>query len=237
MENIVHRFPRPTVRGRALSPTRAWILDLVEGASEPPSTADLVRATGLHENTVRAHLEALHDRGYLARDVASTPQRGRPAHHWRAQAPNAANADTARPQDAASARAYAELTGILTSALGRQSGNAADDARAAGQAWGREHPITGGALPSIMRNMGHLGFSPSYNGGRGNDRSTIALHACPLFAAVQRDAAVVCAAHRGMIEGMLQATGSTPNDAPDNSINNAVLIPFSSPGVCTVILQ
>ena len=221
MQNV----QRPTARGRALSPTRAWILDLVEGASEPPSTADVVRATGLHENTVRAHLEALHDRGYLARDVASTAQRGRPAHHWRAQAPRAVDDDTLRPQDTASTRAYAELAAILTSALGRQSGNPAADARAAGQAWGHEHPITGGARPSIMRNMSTLGFSPTA------DRATITLHACPLRAAVQRDAAVVCAAHRGMIEGMLQA----PDEAP--SANTAVLIPFSSPGVCTVILQ
>lgn len=221
--------PRPAARGRALSPTRAWILELVEGASEPPTTGEVIRATGLHENTVRAHLEALRDRGYLTREIAPTPQRGRPAHQWRAA--TAASVSASEPRESASTRAYAELTAILTAALGRQSGDPADDARAAGQAWGREHSMRVGTVASLMRTMSELGFAPIADGERGRSQSTISLHACPLTEAVQRDAAIVCAAHRGMIEGMLRTTADAPStDAP-------VLIPFSTPGVCTVLLR
>src|SRR5699024_4920287 len=54
------------------------VLRTVESQRAPVSTATLARATGLHENTVRGHLEQLLADGYVARVCARSSGRGRP---------------------------------------------------------------------------------------------------------------------------------------------------------------
>ena len=74
--------PRPstTVReGRALSRSRAAVLEVLRDAAEATTVGELEQRTSLHANTLREHLDALVARG-LARRVRATPSgRGRPA--------------------------------------------------------------------------------------------------------------------------------------------------------------
>lgn len=199
-----------TASGRIFSPTRRQIFDLLQKSADALPTSEITRATGLHENTVRAQLDALHADGYIERETASSERRGRPAHLWRVDS-------------AIDATAATELSVVLTSAMNRQSGDPAHDARAAGQEWGRTRPAGADPAATIMQTMRGLGFAPRREGD-----TTIALHNCPLSAAVRRDAAVVCAAHRGMIEGILAPPGS--------DVDTEVLVPFTSPSVCMVQL-
>ena len=70
--------------GRAHSASRERLLRLLEAQRAPASLAALVLATGLHENTVRGHLEALFRDGFVTRRRAEASGRGRPAWLWQA---------------------------------------------------------------------------------------------------------------------------------------------------------
>ena len=70
---------RRTSSGRIHSPTRERILELVGNADQGLALSAIAATTGLHENTVRAHLEALLEDGYLLRKAAEATGRGRPA--------------------------------------------------------------------------------------------------------------------------------------------------------------
>ncbi|MGB3376632.1 MAG: winged helix-turn-helix transcriptional regulator, partial [Microbacterium sp.] len=74
------------IEGRRPSSTRERILREVESRGTA-STAEIVAATGLHENTVREHLSRLRTDGRLRRIRAEIQGRGRPG--WRWQAPPA----------------------------------------------------------------------------------------------------------------------------------------------------
>src|SRR5699024_7768350 len=66
--------PRPV----GATPPRGSPCCAPSSPSAPVSTAALARATGLHENTVRGHLEQLLADGYVARVRARSSGRGRP---------------------------------------------------------------------------------------------------------------------------------------------------------------
>ena len=66
---------RRTSSGRIHSPTRERILELVGNADQGLALSAIAATTGLHENTVRAHLEALLEDGYLLRKAAEATGR------------------------------------------------------------------------------------------------------------------------------------------------------------------
>ena len=70
---------RRTRRGRSLSPSRLRLLETIEGQPEPLTLAALVKHSGLHENTVRGHLEQLMADRYITRSPGAPAGRGRPA--------------------------------------------------------------------------------------------------------------------------------------------------------------
>ena len=122
MENKEANTPTSRISGsgRAHSSTRERILREVEtGAS---TTAAIVAATDLHENTVRGHLERLHADGFISRTRIAPTGRGRPAWHWHAILPAEA--------------AYAELANTLAEAMIAPDDDPVTSARAAGVRWG-----------------------------------------------------------------------------------------------------
>lgn len=154
------------------------------------TTAELVAATGLHENTVRTHLEKLYTAGKLRRRPLSSGARGRPAHRWsivgkKSQSP------------------YLGLAVTLAETLASVGAAAPRLAREAGRAWGEEladgHPDAGGARQLVAEVMREQGFTPEDSG------ESISLHSCPLLAAATGHPEVVCATHAGMIEGIARA--------------------------------
>lgn len=176
----------------------------------------LSESLDLHENTVRGHLAALLAEGRVTRSRAAADGRGRPAWLWRA-----ARSDPASP--------YATLAGVLASSIARHSENPGADAREAGRAWGQEiladcpEPLrSADARRRIVQVMADHGFAPD------DDGSDVGLFRCPLLAIARDQPRVVCAVHRGMIDGLL---------APDeDGAPEVELLPFAAADRCVLRL-
>jgi len=192
------------------SPSRERVLGEVE-AHGPLSIAQIVAATGLHENTVRGHLHRLAQDGYVRQGTAAPTGRGRPTGSWSAVDPEAASPYVGLA---------VALADALTDALGDTSEAAPAQAREAGRGWGMrlaaDHPHQDprALVVDIMREQG---FAPQ------DDGDVVALHQCPLLVAASRRAPVVCAVHEGMIEGIVRS------QTPDARVT---LAPFALDGAC-----
>lgn len=186
---------------------------MVEAQSSPVSTAALCTATGLHENTVRGHLDRLRADGYVRREREATSGRGRPAWLWRAvrRAPESP---------------YPGLATALAETLARSGRDAVLRAREAGRTWGREiaerRHDDGAPREAVVAAMRDQGFAPLDTG------DAVLLQRCPLIEAATRHPEIVCAVHQGMIDGLLAARGVH---------SESRLLPFTAPGVCTLELR
>lgn len=208
----------PVVLG--LSPARADILDrLVAAGAAGLAVAEAARQTGLHENTVREHLDAL-VRAELAERVRAVLRgRGRPA--WRY---------TARPDCTLGnrAREYAALAAALATQIVRTSPEPGPAAVRAGEDWGRglaagRPPAGGGAAGArtrVVELLDTLGFAPRPDAAN----RTVWLTRCPLLEVARRYPEVVCAVHLGIARGILTAEGAGPD--------GTTLLPFAEPGAC-----
>ncbi|GAA3931264.1 hypothetical protein [Microbacterium soli] len=207
---------------RPRSSTRERILREVE-VRGAVSTADLVAVTGLHENTVREHLERLRCEGRLRRTRAAAHGRGRPGWRW-----TAPRADVANP--------YAGLALALADSLTRAVDDPVALARTSGVRWGaeiaQEHPdAEEDARTLVIDLMREQGFAPETSEEpvtAGGDEPDIVLRRCPLLAAAARRTDVVCAVHEGMIAGIL----SSRDDHTD-----AALLPLRADGGCVLHLH
>lgn len=219
MENLQRVDPsyRRSSRGRRHSQTREDLLRFIEAQAAPVSTSALAQATGLHENTVRGHLEALLGDGYLVRSRDQTARRGRPAWLWQADA-----SDDSSP--------YAALAAALAATLARTSTHAVHDAREAGRAWGRD--LAAGRPPAddaqaaartVVDIMREQGFAPHVGA------DAVLLRRCPLIEAATKHPQIVCSVHLGMIDGVLESVGHAGGDS--------TLAPLTSPGECTLHLR
>lgn len=201
----------------APSLTRAQqrVLGVLAARDEPLTLAEVHDLTGLHENTLRGHLDALVAADRITRVRRAGTGRGRPA--W---------AYLARTSE------YAALANALAAAL-EQAGEQRPPAEAAlhgGRAWGRRvrSQLEGGGVshdadPGAARErlllaLEHTGFAPETDG------DTIRLTRCPLLDAAKAHRDVVCGAHLGLIEGVL------------GRVDGVTLEPFAEPGACHVTL-
>ncbi len=117
--------PSPGRATPRLSDSRLRILAQLRDQPEPVTRAALTAASGLHENTVREHLDGLVRHGLVRRTRAAPTGRGRPA--WLYEA---------APEGAVSE--YATLAAVLAATLARTSKNPREDATAAGEEWGHQ---------------------------------------------------------------------------------------------------
>lgn len=206
---------RRTAAGRNHSSTRERLLREIESHPDA-TTSQLVEVTGLHENTVRGHLDRLRADGHIRRRRDTTIVRGRPAWRW-------------RPVPPAQLSAYAGLASTLASALGSLSSDPATPARIAGTTWGQQlmadrnfDPAESDTRTLVIDVMREQGFAPE------DDGATVLLRTCPLLAAAARNDTVVCAVHEGMIEGIARAHGSDLQ---------STLLPFADDGACALHLR
>ena len=183
-------------RPRALGDsTRSRILRYLHEAGGPVRVAAIAAHLGLNHNGVRRHLAALRDAGLVLEERASPGGPGRPPLEYR-PVPDAA----ARP---AATGMYEELTVLLLDLRkDRRS------ARAVGFDRGRRavagKPETG-SLDRVAAEMARRGFEPELR-QKGRDVDLVAGR-CGMETAAAADPDVVCEIHRGLIEGMLAATG------------------------------
>ncbi|VEG40818.1 putative transcriptional regulator [Mycolicibacterium flavescens] len=202
-----------------LSGQRLRVLEHVR-VHAPVRTVDAALELGLHQNTVREHLDALVDLGLVERTTEPAAGRGRPAALYR---PSAAD-------PALRVRDYASLATALAGHIARTSAEPERDARAAGVEWGREVAEEIGRTDSdprqaVLDALARLGFAPEDDG----PQRGVALRRCPLLEAARRYPSVVCQVHLGIVEGLLHSVDAPTGPGLD-------LIPFAEPGACRLFL-
>jgi len=199
------------------------VLEALRSATEPATLVALGETTGLHQNTLREHLEALVARGLARRMRAAPSGRGRPAWLYEATDPDLGVAGSE----------YAGLAATLAAHIHRTSRDPREDAVAAGHAWGRElarkagPPDTAGSAAArrkVVALLDDVGFGPETD-----DRATTAhLTRCPLLETAREYPDVVCGVHLGIVRGALDEYGA------DSSRTD--LQPFAEPGACRLEL-
>ncbi|PKW26099.1 putative ArsR family transcriptional regulator [Phycicoccus duodecadis] len=199
--------PRPGP-GRAPTDAQGRVLAALTRRGAPTTLAQLVEVTGLHENTVRGHLDALHQASHVTRLRARPAGRGRPAWAYVArEAPYAALAQSLARGIEASPGATARETG--------ESG---------GRAWGeRLRAVFDGdertPRERLLLTLEHVGFGPEPS----PDPTVVRLTRCPFLDAARAHPAAVCSVHLGLIEGVL-----------GESLDPHALQPFGEPDACLV---
>lgn len=199
------------------------MLETLGDQGEPTSLAALVLASGLHENTVRGHLEGLEEDGLVTRRRAEPDGRGRPAWLYSVTVPEPASE-------------YAGLASALAGTLARTSADPVSDALEAGAEWGgriaasRPDPSDArGSAPvrrrEVVAMMSDLGFGPE----TGRRAETVRLTRCPLLDVAKEHTEIVCNVHLGLVRGALAA-----RDDEDTEVD---LAPFAEPGACLLHLR
>jgi predicted ArsR family transcriptional regulator len=206
---------------RALAdPQRRRLLSALEEAAQPLGTGQLAATLGLHPNTVRWHLRVLEEAGLVTGHAEPRGGRGRPPLSF----------SLVRQSEPASGE-YRLLASLLAGSLAAADGGPAL-AEASGRAWGeylveRPEPGThvgvGEAVTRVLDVLDRHGFDPE------QVAEGISLRACPYGEIAHSHGDVVCAAHRGMVEGALAELG-----AP---LRLAELLPLTGPGLCLLRLE
>ena len=208
--------------GKPLSRSRSALLQTLRDQVEPTTLAALVALAGLHENTVREHLDALVRDGLVRRQAEAPSGRGRPA--WLYEATGA---------DVPGAAEYAGLAATLAAAIHRASASPTDDAVEAGRDWGHELARQRGAEPArtaraarreVVALLDEVGFAPEADARD----SVVRLTRCPLLEAAHKYPDVVCGVHLGLVQGALEEYGADPDGTE--------LLPFAEPGACRLHL-
>lgn len=195
------------IQQEGITQAQVRVLAALREAGSVQTLAALKQRTGLHDNTLRGHLDMLVRQGRVSRIAVRHGGRGRPAWGYLAREPE-----------------YAALAMALAEGLDTPSDEGDEPAAVrGGRAWGerlREQVAPDDELAPrdrVLLALEHTGFSPEADG------DTVRLHSCPLLDAARAHPDVVCAAHLGLIEGVVGAPG-------------ARLRPFAAPGVCVVNL-
>lgn len=177
-------------------PTRARLFALLGELRRPTGTAELAERLELHPNGVRVHLERLEREG-LVRRGREQRRRGRPRDTWTI-------APEARP-GGDRPTAYEDLGRWLARAIRPGQAGLGEVERAARQI-GRElaPPDAGDGAQAMEATLSSLGFQPRSETAPGG-RVTHCLGNCPYREAVHENQPVVCALHRGITEGLVDA--------------------------------
>lgn len=189
-------------------PTRARLFELLSELKRPAGTNELADRLKLHPNGVRLHLERMQQAGLVER-ARVRRKRGRPADAWRI-------APGAQP-GGSEPRAYQDLGRWLARALGSRS-RGLQSIEATGHQIGRElAPDTAaGTSDAFETSLTALGFQPSTTRGQDDDTTTFCLGNCPYRDAVHENQPAVCALHKGITHGLLDAI------APDARLSEFV---------------
>lgn len=195
-------------------PTRARLFSLLSELRRPAGTVELAETLGLHPNGVRVHLERMERAGLVER-ARVRGQRGRPPDVWRVAA-------GAQPGGNAP-RGYRDLGRWLARAM-RAGSRGPRGAERTGREIGRElaPPGPNPTVDALEASLSALGFQPSVTHGE-QGGVCFALCNCPYRDVVRENQPVVCALHRGITRGLLDAlapdarlNGFTPHD-PDEA--------------------
>jgi predicted ArsR family transcriptional regulator len=189
------------------SPSRRAVLDVLLASADPLDAAAVSERVGLHLTTTRFHLDHLVDAGLARRRPSVEGRRGRPRMLY-------APAGAPRDRDARE-----QLIRVLSGALADHDD---EESRRAGRRWATafDPPHPDDPVPGLVDVLERLGFDPEPDGAVD---PVIRLPSCPFREAARDHPDVVCAAHRGLIEGLM-----------DGTARDARLLPFVEPQLCLV---
>ena len=204
--------------------SRRRVLTELRQAGTALGLQELAERTGLHENTVRFHLDRLAADGLVLRGVEPPARPGRPRVTF-----TAAHRPDLDPRWR-NYRLLAEMLAGLLAALPDPEQRATD----LGRAWGRQlttPPPTPSssragtekqAVAELLRVLDDVGFAPEH--AEEADGHRIVLRHCPFLEVAEAYPQVACAAHLGLMQGVLGEL-SAPLAADE-------LRPFAVPAGC-----
>ncbi len=218
---------RETRLHRALSdPSRVRILEELRGSPKPLDAGQLSGRVGLHANTIRSHVRVLVDCGLVQSQAEERHHPGRPRLVFAALEETGAE----------SVDGYRLLAEILTSYLAGAGQSSANQAEAAGQAWGRylvdrQPPAASTSaddeIGAVVRLLDEFGFDPTLESAEHGH--TLLMQHCPFGEIGESYRKIVCSVHLGLIQGALAGLGAHV-EADD-------LRPFVKPGICAAHLE
>jgi predicted ArsR family transcriptional regulator len=178
----------------------------------PLATAEIAESLGLHANTVRPHLERMREVGLL--DVATEVRSGvgRPQHLYSlaAGAPSLGLEPPPFPM-------LARMLLRLAASAGVSGEDAADVGRAQGRA---DAPArTDSCLEALVAELDELGFDPTVAGTDDGECAVVAFAHCPFRDLAEEHPDLVCALHRGLVEGFVEAVGGGEVDDFHNLVH------------------
>jgi predicted ArsR family transcriptional regulator len=196
--------PAPIEVHKALADdTRYRLYRYLRLSGRPVPIRELAGRLSLHPNTLRPHLRRLEEAGLVSSEAARGSTVGRPQTMYAAL--------DAEAREGRDFRLLADiLTGLLTGPRQR------DRAQALAKEWGaylmgRSVPRPGARRPAgpdlaaLQEALAEAGFDPRFR-RRGARNVEIALRDCPFRELLDEHRELVCAVHRGLLEGMLGAS-------------------------------
>jgi predicted ArsR family transcriptional regulator len=174
------------------SGSRAHILATLQSHDREFSIEELSLASGLHANTVRAHLDVLVAGGHIVRTQGQPHGRGRPPLAFKA------TADARAPYD--------ELSRVLHESLG--AANSPGLARRTAERWAgslEPQPVASTpdqAVDHAVESLHAVGFSAEAS----PLKDSITIGACP-FAELVDEHPIICAIHTELLSTVLSASG------------------------------
>jgi predicted ArsR family transcriptional regulator len=167
----------------------------------PLATAEIAETLDLHANTVRPHLERMRDVGLLEARPDSRGAVGRPQNLY-SLAPDAPSLGLEPPVFPMLARMLLELAG--------DAGVAGEPAAAAARSQGRQlahrsTPVRRPCVEAAVDLLAELGFDPAVV--EGDAATTVAFGHCPFADLAASNPDLVCALHRGLLEGFVDELG------------------------------
>jgi predicted ArsR family transcriptional regulator len=180
--------------------TRFSMYQELAGSTSPVTASELAKRLGIHANTVRLHLERLREAGLVDVEPVHRGTVGRPQHVYSLAA--------GAPGLGFDPPSYTLLAGLLA-AMAERIGADADDAAAAGRAWGTEagrRTRSKSCAKALMGEMDRLGFDPESEALPGNRLDIAFLH-CPFRELAEAYPELVCNLHRGITEGVVAEVG------------------------------
>lgn len=197
--------------------SRVRLLEVLRRAGRPLDVRELAERSQLHVNTVRAHLDLLHDAGLIDVEALPRPGPGRPRLVYR---PSGRVARSGRDDG------FRLLADILA---GELPGPATAAGRSRGRLLAAENTPTGpldaaGAREWLVALMDRLGFAAEL----AEQGRLMRLRRCPFEEVATAHPEVVCSVHLGLMQGAL--------DALDAPVVAEQLVPYAEPDACTVTL-
>lgn len=181
----------------------------------PLATAEIAETLDLHPNTVRPHLERMRDVGLLDIETDARGTVGRPQHRYSlaADAPSVGLEPSTFPLLARMLLRVAAAGGAGADEAveaGREQGEADGAPLAAALARGMGDDRPRACLTGLVARLDALGFDPAVVAEIG--AATVAFTHCPFRDLAESHPEIVCALHRGLVEGFVDSVGGAAVD-------------------------